>query len=132
MVELKGLEPLASCMPCKRSSQLSYSPTVVSEIILYKKLIQANCFFDIIQITIKKKQMDLSILFKVIGALGLIFITIGVITKNRVNQNICFIIGGLLLEAYSIFLKDPVFIPLQIIFVAAAAYELYHLKKKKK
>ena len=26
MVELRGLEPLTSCMPCKRSSQLSYSP----------------------------------------------------------------------------------------------------------
>ena len=27
MVELKGLEPSTSCMPCKRSSQLSYNPT---------------------------------------------------------------------------------------------------------
>ena len=26
LVELRGLEPLTSCMPCKRSSQLSYSP----------------------------------------------------------------------------------------------------------
>ena len=26
MVELRGLEPRTSCMPCKRSSQLSYSP----------------------------------------------------------------------------------------------------------
>ena len=25
-VELMGLEPTTSCMPCKRSSQLSYSP----------------------------------------------------------------------------------------------------------
>ncbi len=28
LVELRGVEPLTSCMPCKRSSQLSYSPTV--------------------------------------------------------------------------------------------------------
>jgi hypothetical protein len=26
MVEIRGLEPRTSCMPCKRSSQLSYIP----------------------------------------------------------------------------------------------------------
>ncbi len=75
--------------------------------------------------------MSSAIVFKILGACGLVFITVGVISRNRINQNIYFIIGGLLLESYSIFLKDPVFIPLQIIFVIAAAYELYHLKKKK-
>ena len=25
-VEVRGVEPLTSCMPCKRSSQLSYTP----------------------------------------------------------------------------------------------------------
>ena len=29
LVELMGLEPMTSCMPCKRSSQLSYNPTYV-------------------------------------------------------------------------------------------------------
>ncbi len=28
-VELTGLEPVASCMPCKRSSKLSYSPQLL-------------------------------------------------------------------------------------------------------
>ncbi|MBU1018103.1 hypothetical protein KKA33_03680 [Patescibacteria group bacterium] len=74
--------------------------------------------------------MELSLIFKILGAAGLVFITIGVITKNRINQNIYFIIGGLLLEAYSLFLRDVIFVPLQIIFVIVAAYELYHLKKK--
>ena len=27
-VEIKGVEPLTSCMPCRRSSQLSYTPPV--------------------------------------------------------------------------------------------------------
>ena len=71
----------------------------------------------------------MEIIFKITGAFGLVFITIGVLSKNRVRQNIFFIIGGLLLEVYSIYLKDMVFIPLQIIFVAAASYELYRLKK---
>lgn len=26
MVEIVGVEPTTSCMPCKRSSQLSYTP----------------------------------------------------------------------------------------------------------
>lgn len=29
-VEVRGFEPLASCMPCKRSSQLSYTPGAIS------------------------------------------------------------------------------------------------------
>ena len=69
--------------------------------------------------------------FRVIGALGLIFITIGVITKDRKKQNIYFIIGGVLLESYSIYLRDIIFIPLQPIFISAAIYDLHHLKTNK-
>ena len=76
--------------------------------------------------------MDIGIIVKIIGTMGLVFITVGVVSKNRFRQNIYFIIGGLLLEVYAVYLKDMVFIPLQIIFVIASAYELYHLKKKKK
>lgn len=72
--------------------------------------------------------MTLDLALKLIGALGLIFISVGVISKNRIRQNIYFIVGGLLLEAYSVYLKDVIFIPLQLIFVAASAYELHHLK----
>ena len=67
-------------------------------------------------------------MFKIIGALGLILITIGVLTKKEKLQNIYFIVGGLLLETYSIYLKDPIFIILQIIFVLAATYELIKLQ----
>ncbi len=70
----------------------------------------------------------MDIVFKLIGALGLVFITIGVVEKNRIRQNIYFIIGGLLLEAYAVYLKDVIYIPLQLIFVAASLYELHHLK----
>jgi len=76
--------------------------------------------------------MEPAVIFKILGAIGLIFITIGVLTKKRTHQNIYFIIGGLLLEAYALYLKDVIFIPLQIIFVLAATYELFKLKKKKK
>jgi hypothetical protein len=66
--------------------------------------------------------------FKIIGAFGLVFITVGVIEKNRIHQNVYFIIGGLLLEVYAIYLRDVIYIPLQLIFVAASIYELHHLK----
>ncbi len=72
--------------------------------------------------------MNFDIALKIVGAAGLVFISIGVVSKNRIRQNVYFIIGGLLLEAYSVYLKDVIFIPLQPIFVAASAYELYHLK----
>ncbi|MBI5421728.1 hypothetical protein HZA44_01170 [Candidatus Peregrinibacteria bacterium] len=76
--------------------------------------------------------MDLSLLPKIIGALGLVFITIGVLTKDRVRENIYFIIGGCLLEVYSVYLRDMIFIPLQVIFVLASMFALYELKKRKK
>ena len=60
---------------------------------------------------------------KLIGALGLILISIGIVTKERKKQNVLFIVGGLLLEAYSIWLEDPVFIVLQLVFVASAVYD---------
>jgi lipid-A-disaccharide synthase-like uncharacterized protein len=72
----------------------------------------------------------MELLFKFTGALGLIFIIIGVLVRDRKRQSILFIIGGLFLEIYSIYLRDPIFITLQGVFVVAAAYELYKLKRK--
>ncbi|MCK5603308.1 hypothetical protein KAR91_15600, partial [Candidatus Pacearchaeota archaeon] len=75
-------------------------------------------------------QIEMEIIFKILGAIGLLFITMGVLVKDRAKQNIFFIFGGLLLLSYSAWLQDPIFIPLQIIFTIAAIYELYCLKKK--
>lgn len=73
----------------------------------------------------------IEILPKLLGAAGLILITTGVVTKNAYMRNWLFAVGGVGLLLYSIYLKDPVFIPLQIIFTSASAYEIYTLKKKK-
>lgn len=67
---------------------------------------------------------------KLIGAVGLLFITWGIFIKRETKQDIIFAIGGLFLLVYSIFLKDPIFIPLQIIFTGASIFELIKLKKK--
>ncbi|HBU07310.1 MAG TPA: hypothetical protein DEB09_04475 [Candidatus Magasanikbacteria bacterium] len=70
------------------------------------------------------------IIIKIIGAIGLIFITWGIFIKNEIKQDWIFVIGGLFLLAYSAYLKDPIFIPLQIVFVLASLYEIYTLRKK--
>jgi hypothetical protein len=71
-------------------------------------------------------------MFKIIGALGLILISIGVITKQRKRQDILYIVGGLCLEAYSINLNDVIFIILQIVFSLSAIYDLTKLMRSTK
>ncbi len=66
-------------------------------------------------------------IFKILGGIGLVLITIGTLVKNRKEEHIFFILGGLCLLVYSISIRDPIFIPLQIIFVLAAIY--YLIKK---
>ncbi|MFH1055493.1 MAG: hypothetical protein V1744_05310 [Candidatus Altiarchaeota archaeon] len=62
--------------------------------------------------------------FKIIGALGLILISLGIINKKRKIQDILYILGGICLEFYSIYIGDLVFIILQLIFISAAVYDL--------
>ena len=68
--------------------------------------------------------------FKIIGALGLLLISAGLLVKDRKRQNILYIIGGISLEVYSVYLKDTIFIVLQIIFTISAIYDLLKLNKQ--
>ncbi|MCD4704486.1 hypothetical protein K8R66_00215 [bacterium] len=67
-------------------------------------------------------------IFKIVGALGIVLISIGIIVKKRKNQNIYYILGGLCLEIYSIYIGDLIFIILQIIFILAAIYDSIKMK----
>jgi len=67
--------------------------------------------------------------FKLVGALGLVFITAGVLSKQRKRQDILYILGGVLLLAYSTHLGDPIFMTLQTIFTIAAAVDYLKLKR---
>jgi lipid-A-disaccharide synthase-like uncharacterized protein len=74
-------------------------------------------------------------LFYLFGVIGILFITAGIIVRNRKHQYIFHIIGGLSLEAYSIYIGDVIFIVLQAIFVLVAFYELvliFHQKTLQK
>ena len=70
-------------------------------------------------------------IFKIIGAAGLLLISVGIITKERKKQNILYIIGGICLEIYSLYLGDLIFIFLQLIFTLFAGYDLWKISAKK-
>lgn len=72
-----------------------------------------------------------ALLFKTLGIIGLLLITWGVWIKKEVKQDWIFALGGLCLLAYSGYLRDPIFIILQIVFIASSLYELHKLKHRK-
>ena len=72
----------------------------------------------------------MEILFKIVGALGILLISAGIVIKKRAYQNIFFIMGGLCLEIYSIYIRDIIFIILQMIFILAAVFDLVKMRLK--
>ena len=71
-------------------------------------------------------------IFKIVGAVGLLLISIGIITKSRKRQDILYIAGGICLEIYSIYLGDLIFIILQVVFTLAAFYDFTKIQLNKK
>tara|TARA_Y100001951_G_C11078399_1_gene149951 strand:- start:211 stop:444 length:234 start_codon:yes stop_codon:yes gene_type:complete len=73
-------------------------------------------------------------IFYLLGILGLVLIIFGVLIKNRnrKKRDILYIFGGLFLVTYSFYIKDAIFITLQIVFILVAIYDLIKKKKKKK
>ena len=75
-------------------------------------------------------------LFSLLGVFGLILIIIGVVSKRRSAeegrklQDLYYILGGFFLLSYSLFVRDFVFISLQVIFICAASYDFIRLQKK--
>lgn len=70
--------------------------------------------------------------FELIGAAGLLLISIGLLLKNRKHQNILYIVGGICLELYSVHIGDTIFIILQIIFTLSAVYNQIKITISKK
>ena len=58
----------------------------------------------------------------------MVLISAGIVQKNNLRRNYLFVFGGLLLFAYSLYLRDPIFAPLQIIFMGASVYEIYRIQ----
>lgn len=53
-------------------------------------------------------------IFKLIGGVGLVLIISGILIKSNTKQNLLFAAGGVLLMVYSFYLKDIIFIALQL------------------
>ena len=62
--------------------------------------------------------------FKIIAIMGLLILTWGVVTKKERKRDSLFVIGGVMLISYSIYIKDLIIIAVQSIFTIAAAYNL--------
>jgi len=67
--------------------------------------------------------------FRLVGALGIILISIGVVIKRRKDQNFLYILGGFCLGIYSIYIEDLIFLVLQIVFISSAIYDFIKVKK---
>jgi len=68
------------------------------------------------------------------GIIGLILIILGILIKkkDRKKRDILYIFGGILLAIYSFYIKDTIFITLQVIFILVAIYDLRKQKKRNK
>lgn len=60
----------------------------------------------------------------VLGIIGLLLISCGVLLHKRRWQDELYTIGGFFLLAYSISVRDWIFIVLQVIFIGVAIYDL--------
>ena len=73
--------------------------------------------------------IDFSI-YKLLGILGLLLIAFCVFTQRKKSEDLFYIFGGLFLLLYSIYIRDLIFIVLQIIFIFAAFYHYFSKTKK--
>lgn len=69
------------------------------------------------------------IVARILGIIGLLLTTYAIFIKKEKTQDIYFAVGGVGLLIYSLSLRDPVFILLQIIFIGASLWELRSLSK---
>ena len=66
--------------------------------------------------------------FQILGVIGFLFVTAGVVAHTRRRKDVLFIAGGLLLTSYSSYRGDAIFIALQMVFTLAAFYDFIMLK----
>lgn len=66
----------------------------------------------------------------IFGVIGLGMIGVAIWLRNEVRQDILFVSGGILLLVYAVNLGDPIFILLQIVFIASALGELLKISNK--
>jgi hypothetical protein len=73
-----------------------------------------------------------AIFAKIFGVLGLLTITRGVFIKKEKSRDLSFAVGGVLLLVYSIYLRDTIFIVLQIVFILSNIYQEFQINYKRR
>jgi lipid-A-disaccharide synthase-like uncharacterized protein len=74
--------------------------------------------------------------YQLIGALGLICIIAGTLmvsSKKSIRRRYVYpllIVGGILLEVYSIYIQDTIFIILQSVFILTSIYGLIKINER--
>lgn len=68
-------------------------------------------------------------LYKIVGIIGLVLISWGVIKNDGYTENLFYVLGGIFMGVYSLYIGDVVFIALQIVFILSAIYAVYNYKK---
>ena len=68
--------------------------------------------------------------FRFLGILGIVLISIGILNKKRKKQDLYYIVGGICLLAYSYSIGDVIFMILQIIFAFSAVYDFSKKKSR--
>jgi len=79
-------------------------------------------------------QLNIFDIFGIIGLLLIIFGNFKISSKTKDRKNYTypsFILGGILLVIYSIYIKNVIFIILQIVFILVSLYNLNKIKNKK-
>jgi len=75
-------------------------------------------------------------IFQIIAIIGLLSIILGILTISSKKRKVkkytypLLISGGVLLEIYSIYINDLIFIILQIVFIISAIYGLIKTNKR--
>ena len=68
------------------------------------------------------------LIFKGTGVIGILLLVSGLLSKKETTETKRFLLGGVFLAIYSWYIQDPVFIVLQLIYVAVAGWKLYTLR----
>ena len=69
-------------------------------------------------------------IFKIIGVIGLLLISTGIVINKRNKQDIFYIVGGIGIDIYSIYTGDVIFIILETIFTLASVYDLVKISRQ--
>lgn len=73
----------------------------------------------------------MKLLFMIIGVVGVLLITVGIIIRGRREQDYFYTLGGMCLLGYSIYIREWIFVVLQTVFTATALYDFHKNRFRK-